>query len=130
MEEAPANLKTISIIQLVSGLLNIFVMAGLSWFVLGMGAGTITLICTLGFCPFGGFLGFLGCLLIPIGISEVAVGAMGLSDPMNAAKFSKYAAVLELASFLCGGIPSAIAGVIVLYMLRDDEIVAYIEANA
>ncbi len=122
-EDIPQPLKTAAILQIVSGLVNWFVMAGLSWCMVGTVCGMLTIIVG----GFGGICGLVGLLLIPIGWVEIGAGVYGLMNPKEGAKIMKYVTYLEMGSVLLGGIPAAIIGFVVTGMLGNDEVVAYLE---
>lgn len=123
-EEVPQPLKTAAILQIVSGVVNWFVMAWLSWFAIGCVCGTLTFF--IG--GLGGICGLFSMLLVPIGWVEIGVGVYGLMNPKEAAPIMKYVTYLEMGSILLGGIPAAIIGFVVTGMLGNDEVVAYLEA--
>lgn len=122
-EAVPERLKTAAIMQLVSGLINVFVMTWIASFTLGL-AGSI---CTLGFG--GQFCGFLACFLAPIGLFEIVAGAMGMTNPRDGARVMRIASFVEMASLLAGGIPSAIIGFLVLQWMGEPEVAAYLESE-
>lgn len=132
-DSAPARLKTAAILQLASGVVNVFVMAAVSttvWTLVGGGLGTFclhTLMCPVGM--FGWACGAWGLLLLPIGVLEIVAGAAGLVAPDGAALPMRAATWAELFSVLCGGIASGVVGVLALSALRDDEVVAWLEAH-
>jgi len=122
-DEVPQPLKTAAILQIVSGLANWFVVAGLSWCTIGTVCGMLTFF--LG--GLGGICGLFSFLLIPIGWIEIGVGVYGLLNPKDAAPFMKYVTYLEMGSIILGGIPACIVGFVVSSMLGNDEVVAYLE---
>ena len=124
-EEVPQQLKTAAIAQLVSGLVNWFVMS----FLVYLGVGVVAAVCTFWIGGLGGICGLVGCLLIPIGIFEVVAGVMGLTNPKQGAQIMKYATYAEFASVLFGGIPAAVVGYLVTQWLAEPEVVAYIESD-
>lgn len=123
MDEVPANLKNAAILQLVSGLLNMFIVTPVVYFGIATFCGVLTFF--LG--GIGGMCGFLGCALWPIGLIEVISGGMTLANPKSGGKMVKYVSYLEVGSILFGGLISAIAGGVVMSMLADDEVTAYLE---
>ncbi len=123
MDEVPANLKNAAILQLVSGFLNIFIVSWVVW----AGIGTFCGVLTFFLGGLGGMCGLAGCALIPIGLIEVISGGMALANPKSGGTFVKYVSYLELASLLFGGLISAIAGGVVMSMMGDDEVIAYLE---
>ena len=127
--DLPEKLKTAAIVQLVSGLVNVFMMAGFAFFALSTLGGIVTTICTLGLFPVGWCCGFLGLLLMPVGLVEIVAGVLGLTNNPSAGKVIGMTVYLEMASLLCGGIGSAIAGFVVRGMLSDPEVVAFLESR-
>lgn len=124
-ETAPPKLKQAAILQVVSGFINIFLIAFLSF----CSIGTVMGLCTVFLGGIGGICGWWGCFLIPIGIAEVVVGIMGIVNPKTGGRFMKFVAYLEMASIIFGGIPSAIVGFLVNQWLSDPEIVAYLDVE-
>lgn len=142
MDAPPDKLKNAAIVQIISGLVNIFITSWVASTVLvgvftmgGTLIGLIVGICTMGFCPIGiitpclGFIGFAGFLAVPLGILELITGIVGLSNPKTGGSFMKITAVLEILGILIGALPGAIAGGVVLMFLSDDQVKAYLEAN-
>jgi hypothetical protein len=123
-QEVPQQLKTAAIVQLVSGLVNWFMMAFISYFTLGIILG----VCTFWIGGLGAICGMWGCLLVPIGIFEVVAGVMGLTNPKGAGQIMKYASYAEMAGVIFGGIPGAIAGFLVQKWLSEPDVVAFLEA--
>ena len=122
MDETPANLKNAAIAQIVAGLINVFFMG---W-VASMGVGTVCGVLTLGL---GGQLcGLFSCMLIPFGMVEIVVGAMALSNPKGFGSISRMFGFIEIAAILLGGLPSALAGGVVVMMTGDDEVKAFLES--
>lgn len=136
-ERPPAKLQQVAILQLVSGVVNVFAMAAIVSIVLGGSAGIVGSVCGgllagLG-CPIGclGFFGWMcglwGLALLPIGILELFAGILGLVNPEGSGTVMRVAAMAELASLLFGGIVSTVAGVVALGLLRDEEVVLYLD---
>ena len=125
IEQVPEKLNQAAIPQLVSGLVNVFMVSAISWFSIG----TVCGVCTIWAGGLGGVCGLAGCMLIPIGIFEIVAGAMGLSDPKSGGPIMKYASYAEMVSIVFGGVPSAVVGFLVNRWLSEPEIVAYIEAD-
>ena len=139
MDAPPDKLKNAAIVQIISGLVNIFitswVVSSIAVTVLTVGGtmcGVIVGVITLGLCPIGlitpclGFLGFAGLLAVPLGIIELIAGILGLTNPKSGGTFMKVAAVLEVLGLLIGALPGAIAGGLVLMFLSDDQVKAYL----
>ena len=133
----PRQLQTIAIIQLVSGLVNILLMAALVTITLtavGGTAGTcVSVIFAMLGCPLGcvGVLGWAcglwGLALLPIGLFEVVAGGVALVNPEPSPTLIRAAAIAEMASLLFGGLNSAVAGVAVWSLLKDPDVVGYLD---
>ena len=133
----PAKLQQVAILQLVSGVVNVFAMAAVVSLVLGGSAGVVGSFCgaiiagvgcplgCLGF--FGWMCGFWGLALLPIGILELVAGLVGLVNPEGSGTVMRVAAMAELSSLLFGGLVSTVVGVVALGLLRDEEVVLYLE---
>lgn len=129
-QKLPDKLNTAAILQIVSGVLNVFFMAGVSYMVLGVGGGLITAMCTLGMCPFGVFCGFAAFLLVPIGIFEILSGVLILTNNPNALKIQRYVSIAQKVAILFGGIGSLIMSFVVDGMVNDPEVLAYLESQS
>lgn len=116
----PDAIRNAAIVQLVSGLLNMFVMPLFG----SMFLSTFCGIFTGGLCS---CIGVVTCLLWPVGLLEVVGGALGLMDPRAHASTMKLISYVEIASIVLGGLLSAAAGVAVQVLLRDDEAMTYLE---
>jgi hypothetical protein len=133
----PQKLQTVAGVQIVSGLLNLFVMGGLVTSVLFTilgGGGSVIALCTP-ICPFAALgpcvsvCGFWGLGLLPIGMLEIVCGAVTLANPDGAKTFAKIGMVTELASLLFGGLTSFAAGMIVRNLLEDPEVKGFLEGG-
>ena len=122
-EQVPANLKNAAILQLVSGLLNFMVMPVVVYMTVGMCCGVLTI--WMG--GLGAVCGCVGLGLWPIGIFEIVSGGMTLANPKSGGKIMKICTYVELGSILCGGLISCIAGGVIMSMLKDEEVTAYLE---
>lgn len=122
-ESTPAPLRNAAIVQLVSGLIDFFVMGWLAWFVIGCFCGVLTL--PLG--SVGGFCGLLSFLLVPLGLLEMGAGIYGLMNPREGASAMRLVSWLEIAGLFVGGIPGAIAGGCVQMLLSGDDVVAFLD---
>ncbi len=118
-DEVPDNLKKAAIFQLVSGLINFFVMPAAIW-----GFASVCGMLTFGL---GGLCGFASCILWPVGILEIIAGGMGLANPKSAGGFMKIVSYVEMAGILGGGVISAVVGFMTMSMLADDEVTTFLE---
>jgi hypothetical protein len=133
----PAKLQQVAVLQLISGVVNVFVMAAVVSLVLGSSFGVVGTFCggllSIVGCPvgclgvFGWMCGFWGLALLPVGILEMVAGMVGLINPEGSGTVLRVTAVAELASLLFGGIVSTVIGVVALGLLRDEEVVGYLE---
>lgn len=120
----PDNLKNAAIAQLISGLINMFIMPVLGYLVIGTVCAVLTFF--IGGC--GGIFGCLTLFLWPIGVCEVLAGIFGLVNPKQGAPIMRIVSFLEIASILAGGIISAIVGFVVISMMRSNDVVEFMEA--
>ena len=120
MEPAPDNLKNAAIAQIVAGLINVFILSWVTW----LGMGTLCGLLTFGI---GWICGFGGCLLVPLGIAEIASGALVLSNPREYGTLCRTVGFLQMPALLVGGVPSTIVGVLVVSMTGSDEVRLYLE---
>lgn len=114
----------------MSGGLNLLVMPWVVLFVVGMGGGTVCGILTIwmgGLGAFCGMCGWLGMILVPVGIFEIVAGVMGLTNPQTGGKVMRIATFVEMGSIIVGGLTGLIAGIIAMMMLRDPEVAGYID---
>lgn len=135
-EDVPVQYKTAAIAQIVSGVVNMLLMAAVISVTLSGVFGTIGLTCGTillsAACPAGciGWLmpacGLWGLVLLPIGFAEVMAGVYALTEPRKGAPFVRGVAVLELVSVLFGGLPSAVVGGCVLMLLGDPKVALYL----
>lgn len=116
----PDKLKTAAIVQLVVGLIDLTI----GWWLAAVAWTCISGVCTLGMCPIGGFLGFL---VIPIGMLEIASGIVGLTNPKGGGVLMKIAAFVGMGGILLGSVSSCVGGVIALLQLQDPEVKAFLE---
>ncbi len=133
----PPKLKQLAILQLISGGLNVFVMAAVVSTTISVSSGTLGTLCgamaAMVGCPLGclGPLGWgcgvWGLLLLPIGIGEIVSGVAALAHPQGAATHLRLTTLAELASLPFGGLVSSVVGLVGLRLLRDDDVVAYLE---
>ena len=135
MDEVPQKFKTIAIIQLVAGLVNVFMgwgIASVGWSIFGVLSGTVCTALTMGLCPLTWFLpmcGLVAFLIIPIGIAETVVGLVALTNPASAKAFLPYLAMAQIPTILLGDMASPIAGVVTLMMTKDPEVAGFIQGS-
>lgn len=119
--ETPQSLRIAGVVQIVSGSINLLMGWWIGNCVIGGVCGMVTLF-------FGGQLcGFASCLLVPLGLIEIGIGAYTFASPREAAPIQKWVSYLEIASVLVGGLGSLVAGIGVLVLQGRDESVAYLE---
>jgi hypothetical protein len=126
MNDAPTPLKNAAMIQLASGLINVFLMST-GYLVLGWCGGTLLLSICL--CPFGYIFAFAPLILVPVGITEIICGALALSNPKAGGLPLKIGAVAEFLGLFGGGLVGAVAGAAVLLQLRDPDTQAWLAVN-
>ena len=120
-EDVPDNFRRAAIYQLISGLVNMFVLPVIVVFG-GAFCGIFTF--GLAWICMGG-----ACILVPVGILEVASGALSLSQPEQSGQLMRFATYAEFGSILGGGLHSAVVGYVVTNLLDDAEVRAFIEHN-
>ena len=125
-DDTPQSLKTAAIIQLVSGLVNLFMpaVAGFGWTMFAAACSPFTCGASnlLGLCTFG------ACLLWPLSIAEILGGALTLANPRQGAPILKVVSILEMASIVCSGFVSCIAGFVVYRMVSEPDVAGYLES--
>ena len=135
----PTKLKQIAGLQLASGFVNVLVMSVVASMVTGTVSGLVGWTCgvpaaLLG-CPAGCLglagpaCGAWGLVLLPIGILEIVSGGWALWRPEQAGSLVRFTALAELVSPVFGGLPSLIAGIWVTRLLRDDQVLAYLDTE-
>jgi hypothetical protein len=127
LQQVPQKFQTIAVLQIVSGVCNVFFGWWLGWAVWTL-AGTVCVgIMTLGMCPFGAICGFCSWLIIPLGLVEVTVGILMLASPQAVRGFTTWLPLLQLPALLLGDFISPTIGLVSLFLCRDPEVVGYIE---
>jgi len=112
-DENPGLVKTIGVMTLINGIVNIF------W---GLGITTGVVLGTL----------FIGLICAPItilptvlGIFEVIYGLKLLSNPPQPVKPSTTIAILEIVCVLAGNVFSMIVGILALVFYNDEQVKNY-----
>jgi len=142
--DKPQQLTTIAVLQLVSGVINLF----FAWWLAATAWGTVGTLAScgvgmvLGFlgslvgCPLGFLVsycgmacGAIGMLLIPIGALELVAGIMGLAQPGGSGSLGKLAAWAEVLSLLAGGLVSGVIGIVSLVLYRDPQVAGFLETH-
>lgn len=125
--DKPSSLKTIGILQLISGIIQFP-----TWlFVFFCGSNGIAcvggaLTALLGGCGVVcGFVAFISVLLVPIGLLEIVCGILTLGAKEPPRGLIKATAVLEIVGLFFGGLVGAIVGVLVWIRLQDDDIESF-----
>lgn len=120
------RLRAAAMVQLVSGLVNLFVVSWVSAFlwvtVGGTVSGVVMAICTLGLCPMpvGMLCGFAGIGIAIVAVFEVVGGAVGLAKPETAKTPMMVVAGIGILSVLLGSPIALITGIVVLTLLATD----------
>lgn len=126
MNPVPDKYKTLGLLQLVAGAVNVFMGWGLAMTMWSLFGTTFSLLCTMGLCPTY-LCGFVAVLILPVGIVEVIVGLMTMNQPESVRGVYKFLPYLQLPMILLGDIVSPIVGIVSLMNLRDPDVKAYIE---
>lgn len=121
--QPPPQIKQAAILQIVSGVITMTVMACTAWLTIG----GVLAVCTFFLGGLGGICGLVALVLMPIGLFEVISGIYGLTNPENAAPVMKICSYVEVVGLLFGGLSTALAGGVALTMLSQPEVTAYIE---
>ncbi|MCA9490168.1 MAG: hypothetical protein KC621_09595 [Myxococcales bacterium] len=137
--QVPQKVQIAAVVQIVSGVVNMLLMALSVSTVLagvaGVAGGLIGALLSAVGCPLGCLFAFSwmcglwGLALLPIGILEVICGAATLMDPDSGGPFLRVAMITELVSVIFGGLVSFGAGFVVMGMLRDPEVTAFLTAS-
>lgn len=119
--DVPQRLKMAAVAQIVSGAINIVGGWWLSSCVIGNFCGLFTLY--MG----GQFCGMVSCLLLPLGLVEIGAGVFVLMQPREGADVARIVSYVEMLSVIGGGLVGLVVGIGVQVLLRDDQVVAYLE---
>lgn len=133
MNQTPSQITVSAVAQLLSGILNVFLMSWLLATVLGTVfttvGGAVTGVLTCGMCPFGavgGICGFASCMLIPVGVMEIVAGIGGLANPRGSVQIMRYTAWLELVSLPFGGAISFFVGALAVVSLGAPSVALFL----
>lgn len=126
MNPVPDKFKTIGMLQLVAGAVNVFMGWGLAMTMWSIFGTTFSVFCTMGLCPTY-LCGFVAVLILPLGIIEGIVGLMTITQPESVKAVYKFLPYAQLPALLLGDIVSPIVGIVSLMNLRDPDVRAYIE---
>jgi hypothetical protein len=119
-EEVPPTLRASAVVQLVSGIVNLFLVSWLAsvlWVSIG---GTVSMfvmaICTLGLCPLpvGSLCGFVGFIIAPLALLEIGSGIVGLVSPRAAKPLMIATAIVELLCLFLANPVAFVAGLVSL----------------
>ena len=133
LPEVPEKVRTLAIVQLVTGIIDVFfgwALATCLWYIGATACTAVTGICTAGMCPIGivAYLGtFAAFLILPIGLLEIVAGILGLTNPKQIPILPKIASVAGLVGLLFGGLTSAVGGGVAMYLLLDPEVKGFLE---
>lgn len=112
----PGKVQTISILVLISGILNVF------------GGGLLALLIIIGTLGIGILCAPVLILPMILGVVEIVYGINLLSDPPKVKELSQPIAVLEICSILFANVFAVVVGIISLVFLNDDEVKSYFSA--
>ena len=112
----PGKVQTISILVLISGILNVF------------GGGLLALLIIIGTLGIGILCTPVLILPMILGVVEIVYGINLLSDPPKVKELSQPIAILEICSILFANVFAVVVGIISLVFLNDDEVKSYFSA--
>lgn len=121
-----SRFRAAAIVQLVSGLVNLFVVSWVSsflWVTIGGSVSVFVMaVCTLGVCPLpvGALCGFAGIGIALVAILEIVGGAVGLANPEKAKAPMMGIAGVGIFSVLLGSPVAVVTGAVVLMLLATD----------
>lgn len=121
----PEALRNAAIAAMVSGVINFFVMPAVIYGATSVFAGVCALF-TFGLGGIFALCGLGGCLLVPLGVAELAVGAVTLVDGRQGGPFLRWLSWVQMASVLVGGFGSLVAGLAIQRLLADDAVRDYL----
>lgn len=113
--DKPGMFTALSIITLVSGILNIFY--GL----------TITALIVVGTIGLGLLCAPVTILPTILGVFEILYAIKLLSNPQQPVQFSQAIAIMEICCIITGNVLSAVAGILALVFYSDASVKAYFE---
>jgi hypothetical protein len=109
--ETPSLVKTVAILTLVNGIVNIF------WGLVAAAGvlSTVVLACLVGFA----------ILPTVLGVFEVVYAAKLLAEPIQPIRPSRSIAVLEILCLLAGNVFSMVVGILSLVFYNDPQVVGF-----
>lgn len=113
--DKPGMFTALSIITLVSGILNIFY--GL----------TITALIVVGTIGLGLLCAPVTILPTILGVFEILYAIKLLSNPQQPVQFSQAIAIMEICCIITGNVLSAVAGILALVFYNDSAVKAYFD---
>ena len=112
----PGKVQTISILVLISGILNVF------------GGGLLALLIIIGTLGIGILCAPVLILPMILGVVEIVYGINLLSDPPKVKELSQPIAIFEICSIIFANVFAVVVGIISLVLLNDDEVKSYFSA--
>ena len=112
----PGKVQTLSILLIISGILNIF------------GGGILALLIIIGTIGLGLFCAPILILPMILGVAELIHGINMLADPPKVKEPSQAIAIMEICSILFGNAFAVVVGVINLILSNDEEVKGYFES--
>lgn len=112
----PGKVQTISILVLISGILNVF------------GGGLLALLIIIGTLGIGILCAPVLILPMILGVVEIVYGINLLSDPPKVKELSQPIAIFEICSIIFANVFAVVVGIISLVFLNDDEVKSYFSA--
>lgn len=114
----PGKVQTLSILIIISGILNIF------------GGGVLALLIIIGTIGLGLFCAPILILPMILGVAELIHGINMLADSPRVKEPSQVIAIMEICSILFGNLFAVVVGVINLVFSNDPEVKGYFESLA
>lgn len=112
----PGKVQTLSILIIISGVLNI------------LGGGLLALLIIIGTVGIGLLCAPILILPMVLGLAEIIHGINMMADPPRIEQPSQAIAILEICSILFGNIFGLVVGVINLVFINDQDVKAYFES--
>lgn len=109
----PGKVQTLSILIIISGVLNIF------------GGGVLALLIIIGTLGIGLFCAPILILPMILGVAELIHGMNLLADPPRVNEPSQAIAILEICSILFGNLFAVVVGGVNLIISSDQEVKEY-----
>lgn len=126
----PEKVTTLAWLLVAGGAADTFVTAAVVTTLLGAVGGAAGWGLALAGCSCGPALSLCalwGVALLPLGVVELACGAMVLANPDGARTFVRVGHLVQLGSGLFGGVGGVVCGLVARNLLADAEVAAFLE---